>query len=698
MSNSLYITSTSVRAGKAVVALGVMELLARRVGRLGIFRPIVSQNNGPDAMIELLISRYNVEMDPSDAYAMTYAQAAEHFEAGEPERVVEAAVEKFNAIKGRFDFVLVIGTDYTGPSAATELDLNANLAANLGTPVLAVTSGFNKSVDAILAAAGHSRHVLAEAGCSLVASIVNRVNAKHIDSVRAAVTQRTHEFAEPVYVLRDLPVLAALTVEEIAAGIGGRILAGQPEDLQREVERYVAGSGHVPMVLNGLLSQGALLIAAGDRADLAVAAAAVAASSEWPTPAGVVLTCDEPLDKLTEKLLMASGLPTIIVSGTTYETLHDLDRLRGEIRPTSRRKIAAALGEFAAGVDGESLATRISLSHTETVTPLMFQTSLMERARSDRRHIVLPEGMDERILRAAEELLHGDICDITLLGDPTEVLAKATRLGLDIHSAHIVDPAKSPLRGQFASIYAEIRAKKGMTLDVALDRMVDPSYFGTMLVHTGQADGMVSGAAHTTAETIRPSLEIIKTKPGVSLVSSTFLMCMPDRVLAFADCAVNPDPSAEQLAEIALSTADTAAAFGIDTRVAMLSYSTGSSGTGTDVEKVRAATELVHTARPELPLAGPIQYDAAVDAEVGASKMPGNPVAGHATVLIFPDLNSGNTAYKAVQRSADAVAIGPVLQGLRKPVNDLSRGCTVPDIVNTVAITAIQASTAGVTE
>jgi phosphate acetyltransferase len=221
--------------------------------------------------------------------------------------------------------------------------------------------------------------------------------------------------------------------------------------------------------------------------------------------------------------------------------------------------------------------------------------------------------------------------------------------------------------------------------------MSDPSYFGTMLVHMNFADGMVSGATHTTAETIRPALEIIKTQPDVSLVSSTFLMCLPDRVLAFADCAVNPDPSAAQLADIAASTVKTASAFGIEPRVAMLSYSTGSSGSGHDVDKVRLATEILHAAQPELPLAGPIQYDAAVDEGVGKSKLPGNPVAGRATVLIFPDLNSGNTAYKAVQRSANAVAVGPVLQGLRKPVNDLSRGCTVPDIVNTVAITAIQA-------
>jgi phosphate acetyltransferase len=275
------------------------------------------------------------------------------------------------------------------------------------------------------------------------------------------------------------------------------------------------------------------------------------------------------------------------------------------------------------------------------------------------------------------------------------VQAKAVASGVDLTGMEVVDPATSPLRDEFAEAYARIRAHKGVTIEAAYDTVTDASYFGTMLVHTGRVDGMVSGAAHTTAQTIRPALEIIRTTPEAMLVSSAFLMCLPDRVLVFADCAVNPDPTAEELADIAVNSAETARAFGIEPQVAMVSYSTGTSGTGTDVDKVRAATEIVATRRPDLPLAGPIQYDAAVDVGVGAAKLPGNPVAGHATVLIFPDLNTGNTTYKAVQRSAAAVAIGPVLQGLRRPVNDLSRGCTVPDIINTVAITAIQAQQVG---
>jgi len=693
VSDSLYITATESRAGKAMVALGVMDLLARRVERIGIFRPIVNDADGRDSLVELLIERYNLELTYEEACPFTYNDIAEHLTAGRAERVLAGVVDAYAAMRGKFDFVLSVGSDFNGPTVAAELDLNATIAANLGAPVLAVISAVEKDADSIRTATGNADYVLAEHGCTLVASIINRVDPAISDYVRNDFAALEESEKSPVYLLRDMPVVSALTVEEVARGLGGEIIAGEGPNMQREVERYVAGSGHVPMVLE-LLDSGVLLVAAGDRADLAVAAAAVATSPDFPSPAGLVLTCGVMPDERTTQLLRSSNLPVIAVTPDTYQTLHTLDQLRGLIRPNSRRKIAAALAEFAVGVDGDELATRIRLSVPAAVTPLMFSVDIMEKARSHKRHIVLPEGNDERILRAADELLHGDIIKLTLLGDPGEVLAKARHLGLDISEAEIIHPETSVLLEEFAREYARLRAHKGVGYQDALDRMTDPSYFGTMLVHLGYADGMVSGATHTTAETIRPSLEIIKTKPGVSLVSSAFLMCLPDRVLVFADCAVNPDPNAAELAQIAESAVETAVAFGVEPRIAMLSYSTGVSGKGEEVVKVREATEILMKNHPEYLVAGPIQYDAAVDAGVAEAKMPGNVVAGRATVLIFPDLNSGNTAYKAVQRSAHAVAVGPVLQGLRKPVNDLSRGCTVPDIVNTVAITAIQARVA----
>jgi phosphate acetyltransferase len=325
------------------------------------------------------------------------------------------------------------------------------------------------------------------------------------------------------------------------------------------------------------------------------------------------------------------------------------------------------------------------------MTPIMFEYDLIERARSDRRHIVLPEGEDDRVLRAAEILSRRGVADLTILGNEKEVRARADALGVDLGDAQVVDPVESPMRAQFASVYHELRKHKGVTEEVALDVVSDPSYFGTLMVHTGAADGMVSGAAHTTGDTIRPAFEVIKSRKDVSVVSSVFFMCLADRVLVYGDCAVNPSPDAGQLADIAISSAETSAAFGIEPRIAMLSFSTGESAKGAQVDLVREATALVGERRPDLKVEGPIQYDAAVDMSVAELKMPGSEVAGQANVFVFPDLDTGNIAYKAVQRSANAVAVGPVLQGLNKPVNDLSRGCQVPDIISTVAITAIQA-------
>lgn len=339
----------------------------------------------------------------------------------------------------------------------------------------------------------------------------------------------------------------------------------------------------------------------------------------------------------------------------------------------------------------ESLATLDAVALPHVVTPLAFQADLIERARSNRKRIVLPEPEDDRVLKAAAEVLERKIADIILVGDEATVRARATELGLNIDSASVVSVDDPTYNEKYAVEFARLREKKGVTVEQAREKVKDVSYFGTMMVHMGDADGMVSGAAHTTAHTIVPSFQIIKTAPGVSIVSSIFLMLMKDRVWAFGDCAVNPNPTPEQLADIAISSARTAAQFGVEPKVAMLSYSTGSSGSGVDVEAVIEATRIAREKAPELAIEGPIQFDAAVDADVAATKLPDSPVAGKATVFVFPSLNAGNIGYKAVQRSSGAVAVGPVLQGLNKPVNDLSRGALVEDIVNTVALTAVQA-------
>ncbi|HEY5199534.1 MAG TPA: phosphate acetyltransferase [Acidothermaceae bacterium] len=686
MSDTLYVTSMQARSGKAVVALGLMEMLVGQVDRIAVFRPVIADSAEPDPLIELLRERYQLEIAYEDAYAFSYSDAARVEHEGGTSRLIAQVLDRFSRLRDKFEFVLCIGSDYTGPTAATELALNAEFAVNLGTPVVNVVSGFGKDADSLAIASRNSQQLLLNHGCALVATVLNRVDAAVVDDVRPALSAQP----APVYLLPDLPVLAALTVDEVVTALGATLLAGAGAPMHREVEAYLAGSGYLQTMLPRLVN-GTLLVASGDRADLAVAMGAATISPGLPTPSGIVLTCGIRLDAATLALLEPSGIPVAAVELDTYAALHLLESVRGEIRPGSRRKIAAALGEFAGCVDVEDLTRRIMITRSEVVTPLMFSAGLLERARSDRRSIVLPEADDDRVLRAAEELVHRGAASLTLLGDPAVVAARIDKLGLHLADTTVIDPITSPLRHEFAAAYAALRAHKGVTTAAAWDQLGDSTYFATMLVATGRVDGMVSGATHTTSQTIRPALQIMKTAASPSLVSSAFFMCLPHRVLVFADCAVNPDPTAEQLADIAIRTAETAAAFGIDPVVALISYSTGSSGAGAGVEKVRAAATLVAQLRPDLPLVGPIQYDAAIDPSVAASKLPGDTVAGYANVIIFPDLNTGNATYKAVQRSTNAIAIGPVLQGLPRAVNDLSRGCTVDDIVNTVAITVIQA-------
>ncbi len=387
-----------------------------------------------------------------------------------------------------------------------------------------------------------------------------------------------------------------------------------------------------------------------------------------------------------------SIMPIISVKTGTFETTARIGAIQSRMTPGNKNKIQLAIDVFEKYVDVKSLDEKMITFKPEGITPHMFQYQLTKWAKSEIKHIVLPEGNEDRILKAATRLIDQKIVELTLLGDPAEIAASVKRLGLtlDLNSIRIIDPVKSEYYEDYVQTFYELRKHKNVELEMARDTMTDVSYFGTMMVYKGHADGMVSGAVHTTQHTIRPALQFVKTKPGISVVSSVFFMCLPDRVCVFGDCAVNPNPTAEQLAEIAISSAESSQRFGIEPKIAMLSYSSGTSGEGEEVEKVRRATEIVKQKRPDLKVEGPIQYDAAVDPVVGSQKLPDSEVAGKATVLIFPDLNTGNNTYKAVQRETGALAIGPMLQGLNKPVNDLSRGCTVDDIFNTVIITAIQ--------
>ncbi|MEV0726833.1 phosphate acetyltransferase [Micromonospora purpureochromogenes] len=684
MARSVYLTSVGSGGGKSTIALGLAELLSRQVERIGAFRPLVA-DTGADPILALLIDRYRVDLPQHELTGATYAEASALVADGRREELISRIVERYRGVEQRRPAVVVVGSDFAdgGDGAGPrELAFNARLATEFGSVVVPVIDGFGQEPEAIAAAARGAYHDLEDLGATVLAVIANRVPGP----------MTLPDLPVPAYAIPEVPTVSAPTVAEVAAALGATLLAGDDAALDRDVLDYVVGAAHVPTLLDHL-TEGALVITPGDRADLLVAASAAHVAGQVSV-AGLVLTLGEQPDPRAMRLVegLNTGLAVLSVRSDSYDTVAASSRIEGRPSPANPRKVEAALGAFEGNVDTVDLARRLRVSRSERVTPLMFEYDLIDRARATRRRLVLPEGAEERILRAAEVLLRRGVADLTLLGRPDDIARRTRELGIDVTGADVVDPVTSAWRDEFAVEYARLRAHRGVTVELAHDVVARPNYFGTMMVATGHADGMVSGATHTTAATIRPAFEIIRTVPGVSVASSVFFMLLADRVLVYGDCAVNPDPDAAQLADIAMSSADTAARFGIEPRVAMLSYSTGDSGAGADVEKVAAATKLVRERRPELLVEGPIQYDAAIDPQVAATKLPQSTVAGRATVFIFPDLNTGNNTYKAVQRSAGAVAVGPVMQGLRRPVNDLSRGATVADIVNTVAITAIQAA------
>lgn len=695
MSTNLYITSMEPRSGKSVILLGVMEMLSRRIRQIGFFRPVIQSSPELDNDIQLVVSRYNPKLSQADAYGVSHEEAQNLMADGQYNELLKNLVSKYKALESQCQFVLCEGTDFTGVSSAFEFDFNADVANNLGAPILAVVNGLGKSPEEVADAVRVARKSYVDHGCMLTAILVNRVEAGEVDATVGRL-RKAHRDEEPVYVLPEDPILAKPTVREIAKALSAQVIQGGRIELNREVREFKVAAMNLPNFLDHVVD-GALVITPGDRSDVILGSIATAFSETYPNIAGLLLTGGLTPEPQIQRLIEGakkSLTPIISVDNDTYTTATNVSAIRAVITPDNERKIAAALGLFESRVNLAELGDRITEIRSIRVTPIMFEYRLIQRAKSKRQHIVLPEGDEERILRASEVLLRRRVCDLTLLGNREDIQQKIASFGLDLEGIKIVDPLRSGWLPDFAKTYYELRKHKGISEEMAADVVTDFSYFGTVMVHKGIAGGMVSGAVHTTAHTIRPSLEILKTKPGCSIVSSVFLMCLPDRVLAYGDCAVNPNPNSEQLADIAISSAKTAQMFGIEPRIAMLSYSTGESGKGEAVEAVRAATALARERRPDLKIEGPIQYDAAVDASVAQTKLPDSEVAGHATVFIFPDLNTGNNTYKAVQRSASAVAIGPVLQGLNKPVNDLSRGCTVTDIVNTVAITAIQAQEA----
>ena len=694
MKKGIYIANTEAWTGRSIVTLGIMKMLLSKVSKVGYFRPIINDvaKGEKDNHIDTITSYFDLDQNYEESYGYTLSEVVKLKSSGGDDMLIDNIIEKYKKIEDQYDIVLVEGSDFLGKGVAIEFDLNIEIAKNLSIPTILVGSGQNKSVKEAVDLLDLAVKEYAAEDVIVQAVVLNKVEESKVEKaskeLRKAIPNET--------IVGVIPVskrLASPTLSEINSALGGKVLFGE-NLLDKRAEVFHVGAMQLRNYLERV-GENCLMITPGDRADIIIGALQANASMNYPNVAGIMLTGGLIPEKSIMKLI--DGLPNVVpilsVEDTTFIAANKVGDVKARIRPNDTKKIEASISTFEKYINTELLDEKFRTFKSDVITPRMFQYKLVSKAKSSKKHIVLPEGSDERILRAAIRLVNQNVVDVTLLGVEKDILMKTTSLGLDLDTSKIkiINPIESEHFEDYWKTYYELRKHKNVSETSAADTMTDVSYFGTMMVHKGHADGMVSGAVHTTAHTIIPALQFVKTRPGVSTVSSVFFMCLDDHVSVFGDCAVNVNPNSDQLAEIAISSAESAQAFGIEPKVALLSYSSGTSGSGDEVVKVRNAYEKARELRPDLKIEGPIQYDAAVDAKVGKSKLPDSEVAGQASVLVFPDLNTGNNTYKAVQRETGAIAIGPMLQGLNKPVNDLSRGCTVDDIFNTVVITAIQA-------
>ncbi|WP_158837231.1 phosphate acetyltransferase [Polaribacter sp. L3A8] len=694
MSKAIYVVAVESNSGKSLVSLGLLRMMLTKSSKVGYFRPIINEveNSTIDDHTNTAINFFNLDIEYDECYAYKQNEVVELLSEGKAEEVIHNVIKKYKKLEAKYDYVLVEGTDYSGDGGFTELDVNLMIAKNLGIPALIVGSGNGKKKKDFVNTMQLTYKAFIRKEVDVIGIIANKIEAEEIDYIKKELQKSFPENLQ-IDIIPKIDFLAFPTVREVLQALNGKVLFGE-QFLDNAIGSYSTGAMQLRNYLTRI-RENALVVTPGDRADIILGALQANASTNYPKIAGIVLTGslipEESITKLIEGV--QSTVPIISVEGGTFGITNKIGAVKSKIYASHDKKIVLSLDTFDTYVNAEGLTTTLTSYNSDKLTPSMFQYNLLQKARAYKKHIVLPEGDDERIITAAARLQLLNIVDLTLLGDRNTIQLKCDQIGLqiDLDKINILNPEDSIHNDAFEKTLYEARKHKGMTETAAKDLVTDVSYYGTLMIMNGLADGMVSGAVHTTMHTIKPSLQLIKTKPGVSVVSSVFFMCLSDRVSVMGDCAVNPNPNAEQLAEIAISSAQSAEAFGIEAKIAMLSYSSGSSGKGEEVEKVRKATAIVRSLHPELKIEGPIQYDAAVDMSVAKTKMPDSEVAGQASVLIFPDLNTGNNTYKAIQRETGALAIGPMLQGLNKPVNDLSRGCTVEDIFNTVLLTAIQA-------
>ncbi|NQU04828.1 MAG: phosphate acetyltransferase [Calditrichaeota bacterium] len=691
---SLYISSTEPRSGKSVVAVGLMKLLQRRVDKIGFIKPIGNAvGDTLDEDVELIRILFKLNHKPEVINPLSIEEAKVILSESGDDKLLTKILKAYDQISKDSDIVVVEGTDYSGALSALEFDINADISKTLDAPVLMVASGQDRSVEDIVSQVIVAKESFDEKGCDFIGVIVTKVAEKEHKYITKGLEKEFPKHGITLLgVIPSIDILSSPRLGEIARKLNAKIMYG------KECLHNLAGSPRVAaMSIGNALARfedGMLLIMPGDREDMILSAMVSRVAVTYPNISGMILCGGlEPSDSIKKLIggLTGFNIPILQIDDDTFSTTVKVHQMPVSLYAGDTEKIDTVFRAIREHVERDEVYRLLELKRTPKTTPLVFLNGLLERARSDKKRIVLPEGNEERTLKAVSRVLADGVAEIILIGKEDEIREAANRANAKIDDATIIDPVNSDALERYGQAYYELRKHKGIDADHAKDVVTDPIYFGTMMVHLMDADGLVSGAVHTTRHTISPAFQIIKTIPNTSLVSSVFFMCLPDRVYVYGDCAVNPNPDAGQLADIAISSAETAKAFGFDPMVAMLSYSTGSSGVGPEVEFVKEATDFVKSRAPGLKVDGPMQYDAAVSESTARSKMPDSPVAGRANIFIFPDLNAGNMAYKAVQRSAKAIAVGPILQGLNKPVNDLSRGCLVEDIVYTIAITAIQA-------
>ena len=682
--HSLYISQLEFESGAVIISYGLMAMLKRKYTKVTFFRPIVSYLPNNDA--ELIINDFKLDITMEQAVGVSTEEAKKLISKNKLHKLYEIVIEKYQKLQEKYDFVLIQGVSKESLDIDLDFDINLELAKNFNTPVVGVLNGKNKSKEEILEDISIEANTIKSSGANHFATFVNRVNKEDIEKIEAT------KVPYLLYCIEEVPAIANITIADIKHTLNAKVVIGTKNDMYKTINGIKVAAMSFENYIDYIENKD-LVIVPGDRSDIIIGSIATLHSNSVPNISCLLLTGNIKLKKQVKDLLKGFNdhIPILKVKETTFEVAREVAKVKPIIRSGDSAKTSIIEGIFNSSVDLNKIEEHLQIDSPHIVTPVMFEYSLLKRASENKQTIVLPEAKDERILKASEALLNADIVDIILLGNEEEILHRAHLSGIDITQATIIEPATCTRLEEMANELYELRKHKGMTIEHAIDTLQSNyNYFATMMVQMGFAGGMVSGSISTTANTVRPALQIIKTKKETPIVSSVFFMCLDTKVLVYGDCAINLDPTAKELAVIAKSSARTAKAFGVDPKVAMLSYATGGSGSGEDVEKVKEATRILKE-EDKFLVEGPIQYDAAIEKSVAKSKLPNSKVAGDANVLIFPDLNTGNNTYKAVQRSSGAVAIGPILQGLNKPINDLSRGCLVSDIINTIAITAIQA-------